>query len=51
LTSTNVAAPLNTWQPIWTNVFSDSSSFTTNVPNAVNPALGEQFYILSNTNQ
>jgi len=27
-----------------------SSSFTTNLPNVVNPALGHQFYILSSTN-
>jgi fibronectin-binding autotransporter adhesin len=50
LTSTNVAAPLNTWAPIWTNVLSGSGSFTTNLANAVNPALHQQFYRLSNTN-
>ena len=50
LTSTNVAAPLNTWTPIWTNVLSGSGSFTTNLSDAVTPALNQQFYLLSNTN-
>jgi len=50
LTSTNVAAPINTWTPVWTNVLGGNGSFTTNLPNAVNPALKQQFYILSNTN-
>ena len=50
LTSTNVAAPRNTWTPIWTNILSGSSSFTTNLCNAVNPALNQQFYRLGNTN-
>ena len=50
LTSTNVAAPLNTWTPIWTNVLSGNGSFTTNLLNAVNPALNQQFYLLGNTN-
>jgi autotransporter-associated beta strand protein len=50
LSSTNVAAPISTWTPIWTNVLGGSSSFTTNVPNAVHPALPQQFYLLSNTN-
>jgi hypothetical protein len=50
LTSTNIASPLSAWQPVWTNVFTGSSSFTTNVPNAVNPAFDKQFYLLSNTN-
>jgi autotransporter-associated beta strand protein len=50
LTSTNVAASINTWTPVWTNVLSGSGSFTTNLPNAVNSALKQQFYILSNTN-
>jgi autotransporter-associated beta strand protein len=51
LTSTDVEAPLNTWTPIWTNVFGGSSSFTTNLLNAVNPADKQQFYILSTTNK
>ena len=50
LTSTNVAAPINTWTPIWTNVLSGSGSFATNLSNAVNPALNQQFYLFSNTN-
>jgi len=50
LTSTNVAAPISTWTPIWTNVLGGSGSFTTNLLNAVNPAFNQQFYILSNTN-
>ena len=49
LTSTNIASPLNTWVPLWTNVTAGSGSFTTNIANAVNPALGRQFYILSTT--
>jgi autotransporter-associated beta strand protein len=50
LTSTNLAAPLNTWTPIWTNVLTATGTFTTNLLNTVNPALKQQFYLLSNTN-
>jgi autotransporter-associated beta strand protein len=50
LTSTNVAAPLSTWTPVWTNVLSGTGSFSTNLLNAVNPAFKQQFYLLSNTN-
>jgi autotransporter-associated beta strand protein len=50
LTSTNVGAPLSTWTPVWTNVLTGSGSFTTNLFNAVNPVLHQQFYLLSNTN-
>jgi autotransporter-associated beta strand protein len=50
LTSTNVATFINTWTPIWTNVLTGNGSFTTNLLNAVSPALNQQFYILSNTN-
>jgi autotransporter-associated beta strand protein len=50
LTSTNVAAPLNTWTPVWTNVVSGSGSFSTNLLNTVNPSFKQQFYLLSNTN-
>jgi autotransporter-associated beta strand protein len=50
LTSTNVATSINTWTPIWTNALSGNGSFTTNLLNAVIPALKQQFYILSNTN-
>jgi len=49
LMSTNVANPINTWTPIWTNALSGSGSWTTNLLNAVNPALKQQFYLLSNT--
>jgi autotransporter-associated beta strand protein len=49
LTSTNVASPLNTWTPVWTNTAGGSGTVTTNLSNAVNPALGRQFYILSTT--
>jgi autotransporter-associated beta strand protein len=49
LSSTNVAAALNTWTPVWTNVASGSGTLTTNLSNAVNPALGRQFFILSTT--
>jgi autotransporter-associated beta strand protein len=50
LTSTNVAAAINTWTPVWTNTLTGNSSFTTNLLNVVNPSWGKQFYILSNTN-
>jgi fibronectin-binding autotransporter adhesin len=50
LTTTNLTAPIGTWTPIWTNVSSGSGSFTSNLLNAVNPALNQQFYLLSNTN-
>jgi hypothetical protein len=49
LTSTNVAAPVSTWRPIWTNVLGGSGSFSTNLLNAVNPSFKQQFYLLSNT--
>jgi hypothetical protein len=49
LTSTNIASPLNTWLPVWTNVFTGDSSFTTNIPNAVDSTQGKQFFILGNT--
>jgi fibronectin-binding autotransporter adhesin len=50
LSSTNVAAPLNTWTPVWTNLAGGSATFTTNL-NVVNQALHQQFYILSTTNE
>lgn len=50
LTTTNVAAPLNTWTPVWTNVLSGSGTLSTSVPNAVVPGDNHQFYILSTTN-
>jgi autotransporter-associated beta strand protein len=50
LSGTNLAAARTNWTPLWTNVAAGSSSFTTNLAGAVNPALGIQFYILSTTN-
>jgi hypothetical protein len=50
LTTTNIATPLSAWTPVWTNVVGGSGSFSTNLSNAVNPALKQQFYMLSNTN-
>ena len=50
LASTNVAAPRNSWTPIWTNVVGGSGSFTSILTNAVNPAVSQEFYILSTTN-
>lgn len=50
LNTTNAAAAKNVWTPLWTNVAAGSSSFTATVTNAVIPALGQQFYILSTTN-
>ena len=50
LNQTNVASVRNLWKPLWTNVAAGSGSFTATVTNAVNPALGRQFYILSTTN-
>ena len=50
LTSTNVAAPRNTWKPIWTNVLTGNGSLTTNLLNVVSPARHQQFYLLGNTN-
>jgi fibronectin-binding autotransporter adhesin len=51
LTTTNLTAPLNTWMPIWTNVSSGSGSYTSNLLNTVNPAVNQQFFILSSTNE
>ncbi len=50
LSSTNVASHIDTWTPIWTNTLGGSSSFTTNLPNTVNPAQNQNYYILSTTN-
>jgi hypothetical protein len=44
LTSTNVNAPLNQWQPILTNVLGASGNFT--LTNALISQLPRQFYIL-----
>jgi hypothetical protein len=46
VTSTNLMTPINAWTPIWTNVLGGSSTFTTNLINAVNPAFHQQFYQL-----
>jgi autotransporter-associated beta strand protein len=50
LTSTNVATPISAWTPIGTNVLSGSGSFSIILPNALNPAFQQQFYLLSTTN-
>jgi autotransporter-associated beta strand protein len=50
LASTNLAAPISLWTPIWTNVLSGSGSFSTNLLNTVNSANQQEFYLLSNTN-
>jgi autotransporter-associated beta strand protein len=47
LTSTNLSTPVGLWTPVWTNSLSGSSSFTTNLPNAVSAGAAQQFYILS----
>jgi fibronectin-binding autotransporter adhesin len=49
VTSTNVAAPLNQWKTIWTNV-AGSTNFTFTATNAVKLNDAEQFYLLSSTN-
>lgn len=50
LTTTNVAAPVNTWTPIWTNIVGGSGTLSTSVPNAVVQGSKQQFFILSTTN-
>jgi autotransporter-associated beta strand protein len=53
LGSTNVALPLSQWTPVATNVVSTngpSGAFTFTGTNTVNTAVGQQYYILSNTN-
>ena len=49
LTSTNIATPLNQWKTIATNAAA-GNAFSFTDTNAVNPALGKQFYLLSSTN-
>jgi hypothetical protein len=49
LTSTNLTTPLSQWQAVATNVVS-SSTFTFIGTNAITPNRGQQFYILSGTN-
>jgi autotransporter-associated beta strand protein len=53
LGSTNVALPLSQWTPVATNVVSTngpSGAFTFTGTNTVSSGAGQQFYILSNTN-
>lgn len=53
LTTTNVATPLSQWFPVATNVVNTnggSGAFTFVGTNTVTPGIGQQFYILSNTN-
>jgi hypothetical protein len=44
LTSTNLAAPLNTWMPIATNTFGTGGTFS--VTNAINLGTPKQFYLI-----
>jgi hypothetical protein len=46
LTSTNVNVPLNSWQPILTNVLGASGNFTLTVNNALTSQLPRQFYVI-----
>lgn len=50
LSSTNLTVPISAWTPIWTNVLTGSGSFKTNLLNVVNPAISQEFYLLSATN-
>lgn len=53
LDTTNVAAPLNQWAAVATNIVNTngaSGAFTFTGTNVVTPNSGQQFYILSNTN-
>jgi autotransporter-associated beta strand protein len=50
LSTTNLTTPRNQWVPVWTNTLTGNGQFTTNLSGMVNPALGQQFYILSTTN-
>jgi hypothetical protein len=54
LDTTNVAKPLSQWVSVATNVVSTNgaanSPFTFTGTNVVTPNSGQQFYILSNTN-
>ena len=45
LTSTNLALPVANWTRVSTNAFSSSGTFS--VTNAINPAVGQQFYLIS----
>jgi len=46
LTSTNVAAPLSQWLPVFTNILSASGSFILTTTNGFSPQSSQQFYIL-----
>ena len=46
MTSTNLAMPLNQWQPIATNQLNANGNFSITATNAVNPAAPQQFYLL-----
>lgn len=51
LTTTNLTTPIAAWTPIWTNVFSGSGTFTTNLANTVIEGSKQQFFMLGNTNR
>jgi hypothetical protein len=44
LASTNVAAPLINWEPVFTNVFEANGVFS--VTNPVSPVIPARFYLL-----
>lgn len=50
LMTTNLATPVVSWKPVWTNTLAGTGTFTTNIANLVNPALGQQFYLMSTNN-
>jgi hypothetical protein len=53
LDSTNVAKPLSQWTAVATNIVNTngaSGAFTFTGTNVASPGAGQQFYILSNTN-
>jgi len=53
LASTNLAKPLNQWASVATNIVNTNGvngAFTFTGTNVASPGAGQQFYILSNTN-
>jgi len=50
LESTNIALPLGQWKVTATNVLGANGDYTFTGTNVVTPGSGQQFYILSNTN-
>lgn len=46
VTSTNLAVPLNLWQPVATDVLSANGNFNITITNTVTPGVGQRFYIL-----